>query len=145
MKITRRELKSIIKKELLKEEKFEFDIGLSPEEGSPRIFYREESGKVDAYVEDADGEVIQKLANASGKKRLNVSDPKENERDILGALHIALEGAKEIEAKSKITRAISRLLGDDETLVQKNMSNYLNNRHLSSAAQSVKEKFKFVQ
>ena len=145
MKITRRELKDILKKELLKEEKFEFDIGLSSGEGGPRIFYREEAGKVDAYVEDADGEVIQKLANASGKKSLSVSDPKENERDILGALHIALEDTKEAEAKVKITRAISRLLGDDESLVQKNMSNYLNNRHLSSAAQSVREKFKFIQ
>jgi hypothetical protein len=144
MKITRKELKSIIKKELIKEEKFEFDIGLSSEEGGPRIFYREESGKVDAYVEDVDGEVIQKLANASGKKSLSASNPKENERDILGALFIALEDAKEPEVKSKITRAISRLLGDDESLVQKNMSNYLNNRHLSASAQSVKEKFKFV-
>jgi len=144
MKISRRELTRIIKESLLREAKLEFDIGLSQEEGGPRVFYREDAGKVDAHVEDPEGQVIQKLANASGKDPMDIDNPKENERDILGALRIALEDAKDSEAKNKITKALSRLLGDDEEMVQKNMSVYLTSRHLASAAQSLREKHKFV-
>tara|TARA_X000001382_G_scaffold61519_1_gene42357 strand:+ start:2141 stop:2578 length:438 start_codon:yes stop_codon:yes gene_type:complete len=144
MKISRRELTRVIKESLLIESALEFDIGLSQDEGGARVSYREEGGKVDAYVEDPEGEVIQKLANASGKDAMNIENPKENERDILGALRIALEDAKDSEAKNKITKALSRLFGDDEEMIQKNMSVYLTSRHLASAAQSVIEKHKFV-
>ena len=144
MKISRRELSRIIKESLLIENAFEFDIGLSQEDGGPRVYFREAGGKVDAHVEDPEGQVIQKLANASGKDPMNIENPKENERDILGALRIALEDSKDAVAKSKITKAISRLLGDDEEMVQKNMSDYLSSRHLASAALSLREKHKFV-
>lgn len=144
MKISRRELTRVIKESLLIESALEFDIGLSQDEGGARVSYREEGGKVDAYVEDPEGEVIQKLANASGKDAMNIENPKENERDILGALRIALEDAKDSGAKTKITKALSRLFGDDEEMIQKNMSVYLTSRHLASAAQSVIEKHKFV-
>lgn len=145
MKISKRDLVKIIKESLLVEEKFEFDIGLSSDPDSPRVFYREVGGKVDAFIQTVDGEVKHKLANASGKTALDVKNPKENERDILGALRIALEDAKTPEVKSKITRAISRLRKeDDEEMVQKNMSDYLSDRHLSSAAKSVREKYKFI-
>ena len=107
MKISKRNLIKIIRESLLVEEKFEFDIGLSSDPNSPRIFYREEGGKVDAFVQTPDGEVKHKLANASGKSALDVENPKENERDILGSLRIALEDAKTPEAKSKITKALS--------------------------------------
>ena len=116
MKISRRELTRVIKESLLIESALEFDIGLSQEEGGPRVFYREEDGKVDAYVEDEEGQVIQKLANASGKDPMDIDNPKENERDILGALR----------------------------MVQKNMSDYLSSRHLTSASKSLREKHKFV-
>tara|TARA_R110000851_G_scaffold180501_2_gene328144 strand:+ start:1065 stop:1502 length:438 start_codon:yes stop_codon:yes gene_type:complete len=144
MKISRRELTRVIKESLLIESALEFDIGLSQEEGGPRVFYREEDGKVDAYVEDEEGQVIQKLANASGKDPMDIDNPKENERDILGALRIALEDSKDPTAKAKITKALSRLLGDDEEMVQKNMSDYLSSRHLTSASKSLREKHKFV-
>jgi len=144
MKISRRELAKIIKESLLIESALEFDIGLSQDEGGARVFYREEGGKVDAYVEDPEGEIIQKLANASGKDSMNIDNPKENERDILGALRIALEDTKDSTAKAKIAKALSRLLGDDEEMVQKNMSDYLSSRHLASAAKSLREKNKFV-
>jgi len=144
MKISRRELNRVIKESLLIESVPEFDIGLSQEEGGPRVFYREKDGKVDAYVEDPEGQVIQKLANASGKDPMDIDNPKENERDILGALRIALEDSKVPTAKAKITKALSRLLGDDEEMVQKNMSDYLSSRHLASAAKSLREKHKFV-
>lgn len=144
MKISRRELAKIIKESLLIESALEFDIGLSQDEGGARVFYREEGGKVDSYVEDPEGEIIQKLANASGKDSMNIDNPKENERDILGALRIALEDTKDSTAKAKIAKALSRLLGDDEEMVQKNMSDYLSSRHLASAAKSLREKNKFV-
>ena len=78
MKISRRELAKIIKESLLIESALEFDIGLSQDEGGARVFYREEGGKVDSYVEDPEGEIIQKLANASGKDSMNIDNPKEN-------------------------------------------------------------------
>ena len=145
MRISKRDLVRIIRETLLVEEKFEFDIGLSSDPDAPRIFYREEGGKVDAFVQTPDGEVKHKLANASGKSALDAKNPKENERDILGSLRIALEDAKTPEAKAKITRAISRLRKeDDEEMTQKNMSDYLSDRHLSAAAKSVREKYKFI-
>ena len=75
---------------------------------------------------------------------MDIDNPKENERDILGALRIALEDSKDPTAKAKITKALSRLLGDDEEMVQKNMSDYLSSRHLTSASKSLREKHKFV-
>ena len=51
MRISKRDLIRIIRESLLVEEKFEFDIGLSSDPDAPRIFYREQDGKVDAFVQ----------------------------------------------------------------------------------------------
>jgi hypothetical protein len=144
MQISRKNLKFIITS-LLSENKFEIDIGLFPDKkDSPRVSYREVDGKVDAFVEDSQGEVIHKLANASGDEPISVEKPKENEQHILGALRLSLEDAKSQEDKIKITQAISRLLGDDEETLEKNMSVYLGSRHLAAARDAVREKFKFI-
>lgn len=144
MQISRKNLKFVITS-LLSENKFEIDIGLFPDKkDSPRVSYREVDGKVDAFVEDSQGEVIHKLANASGDGPISVEKPKENEQHILGALRLSLEDAKSQEDKMKITQAISRLLGDDEQTLEKNMSVYLSSRHLAAARDAVREKFKFI-
>ena len=155
MKISRRQLKRIITSALINEAAFEIEIGIPQDTDSignpPKVsmWYREEDGEVDASVQDSDGDAVgSMLANASGKDlkdSTSVNSLEDNESDILGGLRIGLEDADSLDAKNKITQAIARLLGDDETMIQKNMADYLANRHLAASAQALKAKHKFVK
>jgi len=155
MKISRRQLKRIIASSLLNESVFEIEVGIPQDSdsiGNPSrvsMWYREEDGKVDASVQDSDGDAVGRmLANASGKDlkdSIGANSIEDNESDILGGLRIGLEDANSLDTKNKITQAIARLLGDDETMTQKNMADYLSNRHLASYAQELRAKHKFVK
>ena len=155
MKITKRQLKRIITNSLVNEAAFEIEVGIPQDTDSignpPRVsmWYREEDGEVDASVQDSDGDAVgSMLANASGKDSkdsISANSLEDNESDILGGLRIGLEDADSLDTKNKITQAIARLLGDDEEMIQKNMADYLANRHLAASAQALKAKHKFVK
>ena len=155
MKISRRQLKRIITNSLVNEAAFEIEVGIPQDTDSignpPRVsmWYREEGGEVNASVQDSDGDAVgSMLANASGKDSkdsISANSLEDNESDILGGLRIGLEDADSLDTKNKITQAIARLLGDDEEMIQKNMADYLSNRHLAASAQALKAKHKFVK
>lgn len=155
MKISRRQLKRIITNSLVNEAAFEIEVGIPQDTDSignpPRVsmWYREEDGEVDASVQDSDGDAVgDMLANASGKDpkdSISANSLEDNKSDILGGLRIGLEDADSLDTKNKITQAIARLLGDDEEMIQKNMADYLANRHLAASAQALKAKHKFVK
>ena len=155
MKISRRQLKRIITNSLVNEAAFEIEVGIPQDTDSignpPRVsmWYREEDGEVDASVQDSDGDAVgSMLANASGKDpkdSISANSLEDNKSDILGGLRIGLEDADSLDTKNKITQAMARLLGDDEEMIQKNMADYLANRHLAASAQALKAKHKFVK
>ena len=109
MKISRRQLKRIIASSLLNESVFEIEVGIPQDSdsiGNPSrvsMWYREEDGKVDASVQDSDGDAVGRmLANASGKDSkdsIGANSIEDNESDILGGLRIGLEDANSLDTK----------------------------------------------